>query len=50
MNVTPELESVCRTIAERVQQFMLSEVNKKSFEAWYRERYGREYDWKEQTQ
>lgn len=45
MDVTPELENICRTIAERVQQFMSGEENRKKFEAWYRERYGKEYMW-----
>lgn len=40
MEVTKELESVCRSIAARVQEFMKSEENRKKYEEWYRERYG----------
>ena len=49
MEVTPELERVCKTIAKCVQRHMAQEENRRRFELWYEQTYGKKYEWKEKS-
>ena len=36
-------------LAQRVRNFFKDEGNRKEFEVWYENRYGRKYEWKRVT-
>lgn len=40
-DVQPQLETACLTIARLVQEYMSDPTNRAKYEAWYRDRYGR---------
>ena len=45
-NLKPELiEPFCNLIIDSLAEAFRKEENRKKFEAWYREKYGKEYVW-----
>lgn len=49
MEVTKEMETVCKTIAKCVQRYMANEENRRNFEIWYEQNYGKKYEWRERS-
>ncbi len=41
-----EEKAVCSILVEKVNQYFKDPKHRKAFEEWYRQRYGKEYEWR----
>ena len=41
-----EEKPFCTILAKKVEAYFQDEENRKRFEEWYRQKYGKEYDWR----
>ena len=46
MNVSVEESALCALLVQRVKEYFQNESNRKEFEAWYKQKYGKEYEWR----
>ena len=40
-----EEKYICPVLIEKVKEYFTDSQNRKTFEEWYRKRYGKEYKW-----
>ncbi len=43
---TLEENALCSVLADRVKGYFKDEENRKKFEIWYQEKYGKPYEWR----
>lgn len=41
-----EGSALCSVLADRVKEYFKDEENRKKFEIWYQEKYGKPYKWR----
>lgn len=41
-----EGNALCSVLADRVKEYFTTEENRKRFEVWYEEKYGKPYQWR----
>jgi hypothetical protein len=50
MSVTPMesrvVDNLARILARKVTDYLQDPVHKREFENWYRQKYGKEYEWR----
>jgi len=45
-NLTMEESALCSLLVRKVKEYFQSEEHRTDFEKWYRDRYGKDYEWR----
>lgn len=46
MNVSVEESALCALLVQKVKEHFQNEDNRKEFEIWYKQKYGKDYEWR----